>query len=153
MKRNQWLDTGLVPAFGTVNQWITDQLGTLGAEEEACYALRDTRDPRADATLDAPPVRILVACDLGLADLRWERPGGAETNRLTSILIPWGQVSPPRIEGETRPSPALIHQPPTWALTLTEPRVHIEDPDDPAALLEFWRACAKACRADAEGGS
>jgi hypothetical protein len=152
MKRSEWLDAGLMPAFGTVNQWITDQLGTLGAEEESCYAIRDVSGRAEGAAEDGPPVRILVACDIGLADLRWVRPGGADTNRLTSVLIPWREVSPPRIEGETRPSGALIHQPPTWTLTLVQPQVRIEDPEDPSALLAFWRACAKACGALGEAG-
>lgn len=138
MKRPEWLEAMLEPAFGTVNQWISDQLGTLGAEEEACYALLD------GAGNDAP-VRILVACDLGLADLRWERPADLDGHRLSSVLLPWREVSPPQIEGETRLSGALIHQPPSWTLTLSRPEVRITDPEDPEALLAFWRACSEGC--------
>lgn len=139
MRREEWLDAGLEPPFGTVDQWMTDQLGMLGGEEEAAYAL-DEAPPRPGAE---QVVRILVAADVGLVDFRWHRTDGPAGRRVSGRLVPWRQVGA-RITGETRLSEALIHEPPRWSLSLDDPPLSITDPVDQDALLDFWRACAKA---------
>lgn len=141
MKRQEWLDAGLEPPFGTVDQWITDQLGLLGAEEEAAYALDETPPRRGAERV----VRIIVAADIGLVDFVWQRPEDPEERRLTGRLVPWRQVGA-RVTGETRLSEALIHEPPHWSLTLEDPRLSIADPVDDDALLDLWKTCAKAAR-------
>lgn len=137
MKRTEWLEAGLEPAFGTVQQWMTDQLGALGADEEACYALFVRERPLR--------VRILVAADIGLVDFVWDRPEPPHERTVTSTHTAWRDVSPPTIQGETRLSRALIHLPPTWSLRLERPAVAIVDAVDQGALLAFWKACAVAC--------
>jgi hypothetical protein len=137
VKRTEWLEAGLEPAFGTVQQWMTDQLGALGAEEEACYALLVREKPLQ--------VRVLVATDVGLVDFVWDRPEPVERRVLASTHTPWQVVSAPILTGETRLSPAMIHQPPTWSLRLERPAVEIVDAVDQDALLAFWKACAAAC--------
>lgn len=136
MKRMEWLEEGLEPAFGTVNEWITEHLGTIGAEEEACYAVSEAPGRAV--------LRVLVATDVGLVDFVWYRPAAPEQRRLVGVLIPWRDVSPPQLTGETGLSPALIHEAPEWSLTLREPALEITEPVDRNALLDFWKACAEA---------
>lgn len=136
MKVTDWLRAGLDPAFGTVEHWITDQLGRLGAEEEAAYAL----------TVGARNVRILLATDAGLLDCLWDGPDEGAQRRLTSTMSLWGEVSGLRIVSRTTIDASLRRPDPVWSLTLREPSVDIHDAVDEGAVLEFW----KACRSDIE---
>ena len=56
MKVHDWHRNGLRPVFATVEQWISDQLGFVGAEDMACFAT-ELRPETARAGL---AVRILV---------------------------------------------------------------------------------------------
>lgn len=132
---DEWLDAGFEPPFGTVEDWIRDQLGRLDAEETAMYALSDRVDGREG-------IRILLASDIGLFDFFWYRPEVVEDRRLTGRHIPWAAVEGVTLVGETRLNQAtLMHEEPAWRLSIAEPAVAIENPPNEAALLDFWRAC------------
>jgi hypothetical protein len=135
MRMNEWLDAGFDPPFGTVEEWITDQLGRLNAEEGAMYALNDRVEGREG-------IRILVATDIGLFDFFWYRPEAVGERRLTGRHIPWDAVEGLTLTGETRLNEAtLMHQEPAWRLSLTKPAVGIENPPNEAVLLDFWKQC------------
>jgi hypothetical protein len=139
MNIHDWHRRGLKPAFATVEQWITDQLGYLGAEDQACFAieLRPDKDPKGLA------VRILVCSDKGLFDFTWERPEAVADRRLTGTHYRWDEVRGLRLSGETRINPqTLKHENPRWQLHIEEPDVAIEDTDESGALLELWTECS-----------
>lgn len=138
MNVHEWHRNGLLPAFATIEQWIYDQLGYAGAEDEACYAVgvRDEDDPRGLA------VRILIASDKGLFDLLWERPEKVAQRRLVSRNYRWADVRGVRLTSETRLSPeTLMHGQPEWRLEIAEPEFTVDEAVDASALLDFWNAC------------
>ena len=138
MNVHDWHRNGLRPAFATVEQWIHDQLGFAGAEDEACFAveLRDENDRRGLA------VRILIASDKGLFDMTWERPNRVEERQLTTVLYRWPDVSGIRLRASTKLDPeTLSHLEPQWGLEIDDPEFRIEQADEGSALLEFWKSC------------
>jgi hypothetical protein len=138
MNIHDWHRRGLKPAFATVEQWIIDQLGYVGAEDEACFAI----ELRADDDPKGLAVRILVASDKGLFDIRWERPKNVADRRLVSLHYRWDEVRGLRLSGETRLNPkSLKHEAPLWSLHIEQPEVVIERADESAALLELWTEC------------
>jgi hypothetical protein len=138
MNIHDWHRLGLKPAFATVEQWITDQLGYLGAEDEACFAieLRPDKDPRGLA------VRILVCSDKGLFDFTWERPDAVDKRKLVGTHYRWADVRGLRLVGESRINPeTLKHENPRWHLLVDEPEVSFEGGNESKALLEMWKEC------------
>lgn len=138
MRREEWLDAGLEPPFGTVDQWTTDQLGMLGGEEEAAYAL-DEAPPRPGAE---QVVRILVAADVG-----WWTSGGTGRTDLPGGGSAVGSSRGARLGADHRRDPSLgsaYPRAPTLVAVADDPPLSITDPVDQDALLDFWRACAKA---------
>ena len=140
MNIHDWHRRGLKPAFATVEQWIIDQLGYLGAEDEACFAieLRPDDDPKGLA------VRILIASDKGLFDVIWERPEAVAERRLTSSHYRWDDVRGLRISGETRINPeTLKHEKPRWSVRFEQPAFAIDSAEEGDALLELWAECSR----------
>jgi hypothetical protein len=137
MKMSDWLRAGNEPAFGTVEQWIVDQLGRAGAEEEASYALADEQGGRAG-------VRILVATDIGLYDAFWVRAKDPATRRLNGTLHLWRDVRGLQLAAETGAEPSLRRREPAWSLRAEVPPLAIDDAVDGDALLGFWSACRKS---------
>ena len=140
MNIHEWHRNGLQPAFATVEQWITDQLGYMGAGDEACYAvqLRGEEDKAGLA------VRILVATDRGLLDMLWERPEAAADRHLTSRHYRWADVRGLHLEARTGLNPeTLVHRAPEWGLSVDDPEFAVEPAEEGQALLEFWEACEK----------
>jgi hypothetical protein len=136
---HDWHRTGLLPPFATVEQWIHDQLGYAGAEDEAVYAisLREAGDRGGAA------VRILIATDRGLFDMLWERPEAVAERHLTTRQYRWADVRGFHLIAETRLDPeTFIRRQPAWRLEIAEPAVEI-DGSETQALLEFWETCTK----------
>jgi hypothetical protein len=139
MNIHEWHAQGLRPPFATVEQWIDEQLGYLGAEDEAVYAiaLRGQRERGGLA------VRILVASDRGLFDITWERPDEVTGRHVTSRQYLWSDVRGAHIWGTTKLNPeTLMRTEPAWRLEIAEPAVDIQCEESQAAL-EFWSACVK----------
>ena len=139
MKIHEWHRAGLQPAFATIEQWLNDQLGYMGAEDEAVYAveLRADNDPRGLA------VRILVATDKGLLDMLWERPDEVADRHLTSRHYRWTEVRDFHLIAETRLEPeTLMRREPVWRLEIGDPDVAI-DGTESQAMLDFWAAATK----------
>jgi hypothetical protein len=135
MQMKEWLLAGFDPPFATVDEWISDLIGRVGAEEEAVYALR-ARDGDRDG------IRILVATDIGLFDFFWFRPEDVAKRSLTSRHVPWRDVRGLALSSDTRLEPStLLRREPAWRLALEEPRVSIDEPPSEAVVLDFWRAC------------
>jgi hypothetical protein len=137
---HEWHRNGLLPAFGTIEQWIFDQLGYAAAEDEACYAVdvRDEKDRRGLA------VRILIASDKGLFDLLWERPEDVAKRRLVSRHHRWADVRGVHLGADTSLDPqTLMHGEPRWRLTIADPEFTVDEATDATALLEFWTVCVK----------
>jgi hypothetical protein len=132
MRLSDWLHEGRQPRFGTIEQWIVEHLGHLGAEEEASYAIEDRMGRQT-------VVRILVAADRGLFDFRWHRPARRDARRLVGAHYLWREVRGVRLSGETRLHASLGHTGPVWALTIDEPAFSTSGGD--SALREFWAAC------------
>jgi hypothetical protein len=133
VKVADWLESGLEPPIGSVQQWLVDHLGVAGAEEDACFALADGRTG----------VRILIATDIGLFDFRWQ----VDRHHLTGIHHRWSDVAGLRLTGETGVGPDRARRPPAWTLAIGEPELSVGPLDDaPAvtALLAFWRTCRVA---------
>lgn len=138
MNIHDWHRHGLKPAFATVEQWISDQLGYAQAEDEACFAI-EVRSEKARAGL---AVRILVASDKGLFDMLWERPDDVAARRLTSRHYRWQDVRGVHLGAETRLDPETLHHgAPRWRLEIDEPEFAVEGTEEGQALLEFWRQC------------
>lgn len=139
MNVHDWHRNGLEPAFATIEQWINDQLGYLGVEDEACFAI----EIRPETDRAGLAVRILIATDDGLFDMRWERPKAVDRRQLTSQLYPWAEVRGAQLLAETRiDRMTLMHGEPTWGLEFAVPQILIAQTDVGVALLEFWQACA-----------
>jgi hypothetical protein len=137
VKVHDWHRNGLQPSFATIEQWIHDQLGLLGAEDEAVYAIT-IRDETARAGL---AIRILIASDRGLFDMLWERPDAVEGRHLTSRHHRWSDVRGLHISGATRlSSETLMRKAPEWRIQIEEPDVQI-DATESVAGLEFWQTC------------
>jgi hypothetical protein len=139
MNIHDWHREGLQPAFATVEQWISDQLGYMGAEDEAIYAvpLRDETDRRG------PAVRILVCSDKGLFDFVWERPEDVTKRHLTARHFRWQDVRGVHMVSMTRlDAQTLMRTEPQWRLEIAEPAVDIEMAESEAGL-EFWKSCVK----------
>lgn len=139
MNVHEWHRRGLEPSFATIELWIDDQLGYLGAEDEACFAvtLSDEKSAKGFA------VRILIATDKGLFDLTWERPEAVADRRLASRHYRWEDVRGTHLVSETRLNPeTLTHGQPHWRLEIDEPEVSIDDHTEGSAMLEFWKACS-----------
>lgn len=139
MNVHDWHRQGLRPPFATVEQWIDDQLGYIGAEDEAVYAIsiREEDDPGGVA------VRILVCTDKGLVDMLWERPEDVSKRHLTSRHYRWAEVRGFHLVSRTELYPeTLQRQEPQWRLEIDEPAVAI-DADESDALLEFWKKSTK----------
>ncbi len=140
MNVHDWHRTGLTPAFATIEQWIYDQLGYVGAEDEACYAV----SVRAEEDRRGLAVRILIASDKGLFDLLWERPENVANRRLASQHYRWADVRGVHLSAETTLDPAtLMHSEPAWRLEIAEPELVVNDAVDAAALLDFWKICVQ----------
>lgn len=137
MKIEEWLAAGLEPPIGTVDQWISDQLGRAGAEEEASYAVAETRR-------EGEGVRILVATDLGLYDAFWSRPPEPDEHSLTGAFHRWQEVQGLRLTARTERDASLRRREPDWSLTVEQPAIEIGEAVDQDALLAFWKACRTA---------
>jgi hypothetical protein len=134
----EWLLAGYDPPFATVDEWISDLIGRLGAEEEAVYALRAREDGR-------PGIRIVLAGDIGLFDFFWYRPDDVSDRVLTCRLIPWRDVRGVALTSESRLNPStLLRNEPVWRLVIEEPALTIESAPAEAVLLDFWKEVHKA---------
>ena len=139
MNIHDWHRHGLKPAFATVEQWITDQLGYLGAEDEACFAI----ELRPETDAKGLAIRILVASDKGLFDFTWERPEAIDDRRLVGVHYRWDAVRGFRLTGETRVNPeTLKHENPHWKLQMDIPEVVLEGAEESQALLDLWKECS-----------
>jgi hypothetical protein len=148
MNIHDWHRNGLRPAFATVEQWIQDQLGYVGAEDEACFAI----ELRPDTARAGLAVRILVATDKGLFDMLWERPDAVAGRHLSSRLVRWPDVSGAQLLARTELDPqTLIHREPQWGIQMAVPEVSLERVDEGLALLAFWKACDKELKKAARG--
>jgi hypothetical protein len=139
MNIHDWHRNGLEPPFATVEQWINDQLGYLGAEDEAIYAVtvRDETDRGRLA------VRVLIATDRGLFDVLWERPDDVAKRHLTSRHYRWPDVQGFHISGTTRlDAESMMRTEPQWHLEIADPAVDIEMEEGEAGL-EFWSTCVR----------
>lgn len=136
MKMSDWLRQGIEPPFGTVEHWIVDQMGRLGAEEEHSYALTAQSDGRHG-------VRILVAADIGLYDAFWDRSETGPEQSLSGTLHVWQEVHGLQITGLTEIGSDLRRGDPRWSLSVEAPAIEIEKAVDEAALIDFWSACRK----------
>jgi hypothetical protein len=135
MRMKDWLLAGFDPPFATVDEWIVDLIGRVGAEETAVYAMRSNEDRREG-------IRVLVATDIGLFDFFWHRPEPVRERALTGRHVAWRDVRGLRLESETRLNPeTLLRLEPAWRLTIEEPALTLEDPPSEPALLDFWSAC------------
>lgn len=138
MNVHEWHRTGLQPPFATVEQWINDQLGYVGAEDEAVFAV----ELRSDSAREGLAVRILIATDKGLFDAVWERPDDVGSRRLVARQWRWQDVRDVHLIAETRLDPVtLTHTEPTWRLEVAEPAIALDGGDNGEALLEFWKQC------------
>src|SRR3954451_10762999 len=148
MNIHDWHRRGLTPAFATVEQWIQDQLGYVGAEDEACFAVR-VRPEEASGGL---AIRILIASDKGLFDMLWERPEDVTKRHLSSRHYRWADVRDLRLLTETRIDlHTLMHLEPEWGLEISEPQFRIDDAEQGTALLEFWKAADKELKKAVKG--
>jgi hypothetical protein len=139
MNIHDWHREGLQPAFATVEQWINDQLGYLGAEDEAVYAVQ-LRDEKGRGGL---AVRVLVAADKGLFDFLWERPDDVTARHLTARHYRWQDVRGVHMVSRTElDAETMMRTEPRWHLEIADPAVDI-DMDESQAGLEFWKACVK----------
>lgn len=139
MKRSEWHEAGFEPMFGTIEDWINDQLGAFGADEEAVYAVQEMR-----ARDGGTGVHILIATDVGLFDMWWIRPDTPEERRLTGRLVPYRLMHGFALTGETRLAPTLMHEPPVWRLAADTPAIDIARPEHEAAFLELCTVIVKA---------
>jgi hypothetical protein len=138
----EWLLAGFEPPFATVDEWIVDLIGRLGAEETAAYAMRDR-----DGTREG--IRVLVATDIGLFDFFWYRPEPIRERTLTGRHVAWGDVRGLRLESETRLKPeTLLRLEPAWRMTIEDPPLTLEDPPSEPALLDFWGACRDGLKSE-----
>jgi hypothetical protein len=142
----EWHDADLEPSYATVDDWITDQLGRLEAEELAVYAIEAGSGRR-------PVVRILVATDVGLFDFTWERPPDPGERQVAGVHIPWGEVRGLRLAATTRLDPAtLTRMQPVWSLAIDEPEVSLSESPIEPALVGFWRVCHEQMKKARAGG-
>jgi len=149
MNVHEWHRRGLEPAFATVEQWINDQLGYMGAEDEACFAV-EIRPENARGGL---AVRILLATDQGLVDLLWERPDNVAQRHLSGRHYRWSDVRGVHLLTNTRLDAAtLTHLEPEWGIEIADPEFRIERADEGMALLEFWKRADKELMKAAKGG-
>ena len=148
MNVHEWHRQGLEPAFATVEQWINDQLGFVGAEDDACFAT----EIRPETARGGLAIRILVATDKGLFDMLWERPSDPAARNLYSRLYRWPEVTGARLLATTRIDPqTLIHGEPEWGIEMTEPEVALPRVEEGLALLDFWKACDKQLKKAVKG--
>lgn len=148
MNVHEWHRQGLEPAFATVEQWIQDQLGYVGAEDSSCFAF----ELRPDGARGGLAIRVLVATDKGLFDMVWERPDDPAARHLTSRMYRWPDITGARLIATTRLDAAtLIHGEPEWGLEMTQPEVSLERVAEGLALLEFWQACDKELKKAVKG--
>ena len=139
MNIHDWHREGLQPAFATVEQWISDQLGYLGAEDEAVYAVA----LRNEADRGGLAIRVLIATDKGLFDVLWERPDDVSRRHLTSRHYRWSDVRGVHVVGSTKLDPeTLMRTEPHWRLEIADPVADI-DIEESEAGLEFWKECVK----------
>jgi hypothetical protein len=139
MNVHEWHRNGLQPSFATIEQWIDEQLGYLGAEDEAIYAvgIRDEADKAGLA------VRVLVCADKGFFDMLWERPDDVAARHLTSRHYLWSDVRGFHLTAVTNlDRETLMHGQPSWRLQIEQPAVDLVCEEGDAAL-EFWKACMK----------
>jgi len=139
VKRSDWHEAAFEPLFGTIEDWINDHLGAMGADEEAVYAVEETRSRDGGRG-----VHIVMATDVGLFDFWWLRPETAEERSLTGTLVPYRLMRGFSISGETRLAPTLMHQPPVWHLRAEVPAIDIAAPEHEAAFLELCTVIVKA---------
>jgi hypothetical protein len=145
---HDWHRNGLRPAFATVEQWIHDQLGYVGAEDEACFAI----ELRPESSRAGLAVRVLIASDKGLFDLVWERPNAVSERHVSSTLYRWPDVSGLRLLSRTDLDPrTLIHLEPQWGIEISTPALAIERVEEGIALLEFWKACDRELKKAVKG--
>jgi hypothetical protein len=148
MNVHDWHLSGLEPAFATIEQWIDDQLGFAGAEDEGCFAT-EIRPATARAGL---AIRILIATDKGLFDMLWERPSDPAARHLSSTLHRWPEVTGAHLLATTRLDPqTLMHGEPEWGILMTQPEVSLPRVEEGPALLEFWKACEKELKKALKG--
>lgn len=148
MNVHDWHLNGLEPAFATVEQWINDQLGYMGAEDEACFAMQ----VRGENDRGGLAVRILVATDKGLMDMLWERPNDPAARNLTSRHYAWSEVRGLHLRAVTRLDPkTLVHGEPEWGLEIAEPPFALDRAEDGVPLLEFWTSCSQHIKNPAKG--
>ena len=148
MDVHDWHRRGLQPAFATVEKWIQDQLGYVGAEDEACFAI----ELRPEGARDGLAVRILIASDKGLFDMLWERPEDVTKRHLSSRHYRWAEVRGLRLLTDTRIDPqTLMHLEPEWGLEITDPEFKVERAEQGSALLEFWKAADEELKKVAKG--
>jgi hypothetical protein len=139
VKIHEWHRHGLQPAFGTIEQWLNDQLGFMGVEDEAVYAI----ELRPDTHRQGLAIRILVATDKGLVDMLWERPESVPDRHLSSRHYRWADVRGFHLVAETRLDPeTLMRHEPAWRLEVDDPELAI-DGTEGEALLQFWSVAIK----------
>jgi hypothetical protein len=140
VKLAEWIREKRDPPFASIEQWLRDQMGHVGLEEEAVYAieLRPDHDPKGYA------VRILVAAEQALADFTWERPDEVERRHLTATFYPWSEVAGLRLLARTELDPGtLMHEAPRFGMRLDEPRLELPESEVDPAVLAFWKACLR----------
>jgi hypothetical protein len=136
MRMKDWLLAGFEPPFGTVDDWIADLIGRVGAEETAAFATR-ARQGQKDG------IRVLVATDIGLFDFFWYRPEPVKERALTGRHVSWRDVRGLALTSETRLNEkTMLRLEPAWRLTIEEPAVTLEDAPSEPAILDFWSACS-----------
>jgi hypothetical protein len=145
---HDWHRRGLRPAFATVEQWIQDQLGYVGAEDEACFAI----ELRPEGARGGLAVRVLIASDKGLFDMLWERPDDVAQRHLSSRHYRWADVRGMRLLTQTRiDAQTLMHLEPEWGLEISDPQFSVERAEEGLALLEFWKAADKELKKSVKG--
>jgi len=115
--------------------WMRQQLGTLGVEEIAVYAVetRGTDEVR----------RIMAATEVGLLDETYAPTNSAARYRLAGRLYPWQAVRGVDLRVETVRVWALEDRT-RWSLQIGRPgfAVITEDPQLGSALCDFAKVCS-----------
>lgn len=117
-----------------LREWVTLQLGGLGVDEIAIYAVEAGDDEQR---------RVLVATEVGLLD-GWYGPRGSTARyTLRTRLYPWQAVRDVELRVETYRVWALEHRT-RWHLRIRRPAFEsaTEAPDLGNALAEFAKVSA-----------
>jgi len=118
-----------------VKEWIGLELGNLGVEDLAVYAV--------EAGSEGDERRVLVATEVGILDQRYAPFGSSARYRLAMLLYPWQVLRGVELRADTFRLWAMEHRT-RWSFKLHHPHFEAatESPELGQALCDLARVCA-----------